>query len=66
MRGNNSKPTRVEPLFTEWAKDIALERIKKGLEREMISPREVTRMFMNTESRGKVEEELTSRPRRMK
>ena len=64
MKRQNSRPVRTDPLFSEWTKEIALERIKKGLEREMISPREVTRMFMNTESRGVIEEELTSRPRR--
>ena len=64
MSKKNSKPIRTDPLFEEWTKEIAIERIKNNLEREMISPREVTRMFLNTESRSKIEEELTTRPRR--
>ena len=64
MSKKNSKPVRLDPLFEEWTHEMAILRIKNDLEKEMISPREISRMFMNTALRPELEKELTTKPRK--
>jgi hypothetical protein len=55
---------RVDINFNEWMKDISLERVKQGLEKEIIPAREVTRMMMNTENITALEKELLTKQRK--
>ena len=61
-----AKMMKSDPNFFEWLNDLELERIKKGLEREMIGKREITRMMLNAPSIEKIEQELTTFKRKIK
>ena len=55
---------RVDMDFNEWARDISVERVKNGLEKEIIPVREVTRMIMNTDNLVNMEKELLTKRRK--
>lgn len=55
---------RIDTDFNEWIKDISVERVKNGLEKDTIPAREVTRMMMNAESITALEKELLTKQRK--
>lgn len=55
-----AKMMKADPRFFDWLNNLECERITKGLEKEMIGKRELTRMLLNTPSLTKIEEELTT------
>lgn len=62
-----SKLGRVDPEWDkEMIKDVALARIQKGLEKKMLSSREITKIMRNAPSYQQILRELKSLPRRKK
>lgn len=59
-----SKMERVDKEFARDLKDISLIRIRNGLEKEMLSKRELTRIMRNTSSYPLMIEELKTKPRK--
>ena len=59
-----NKQTRIDEQFAEWTKDVSIDRIKKGLEKEVISPREITRIMLNAPSFKDIDKELRTMRRR--
>ena len=59
-----SKQVRVDPEFEDWTKEIAIERVKRNLEKELLPPREITRMMLNAPGLEALEIDLITKPRK--
>ena len=61
---NKGVPAKIDLGFDNFLEEIAIERIKKDLEKEILPKRELTRMFMITEHLKDIKFELINKPRK--
>lgn len=60
----NSIPLRASHKYKSWIQDAAVRRVRKGADRKIRSPREMQDMLLNCPSFPKLDNELTSIPKK--
>ena len=60
----NTKPMRVDPIVELKYRDLAIQRVKNGVDTKIRVPSEMMRMQLNCPSMPKVFQELTTIPRK--
>ena len=63
MAKPNSINLRTDAGFERFCRDLAIKRFQSGKETKIIPPREITRMFMNSNAKGVFEQEALNKDR---
>ena len=65
MAKQNAVVTKIDAGFEKFCRDLAIDRYRAGKEKKLLPPREITRMFMNSDAKNTFRMEVINKDRRM-